>query len=465
LSGEGILIKEAKKKFGFSSAGSGVFHNPVFFIVCVLVIVTPLFRASVHLWAHTVIQILVALGLILLIVEKLRANKGVNDSNSIDRNTSTRSVLYLQFRKGLTVRQAFLYVVLPCIILGIWSAFFSPHPAMTAEGIIMLFFYLIFFYLMLASVRTRQEQRTLVWVIVGTAVFLCIVGLLELFDIFEFPWWDYSYGGNQEPYSSCLTGAYVNHNHIAGFLEMAIPMLLCMFLTGSRPLKVRIVMVCLVLFLIICQALTLSRGGWAATAGAMLFMAAVLLLKKAFIHKRLVGTLVVSALLLAVVTLTSTTVIQRINTLTQRDMKDNISGRLIFWASTRNMIADNLLTGTGPGTYSASSLAYLEPGLAVLPVYAHNDYLEFAADIGILFFPLMLWLLFLFFRIAFAKLKSRSRQTIAISLGCMSSVVAILIHSFSDGNLHIPANTILFIAISALVFIHPRHTLETTLQK
>ena len=444
-----ILKRKPKKFLGFRLSGLGVFQNPTFFIVCVLVSVSPLFRASVLPRAQTLIQIVVALGVICLVLEKLRAKKPTQTADSAD-NKSNLKVSNLQFRKGLTVSQAFWYVILPCMILSICSTIFSPHPAMATESMIMLFFYLIFFYLVLASVRTRQDQRTLMWVIVATAVFLCIIGLLELFDIVEFAWWDYSYGGT-EPYSTSLTGAYVNHNHIAGFLEMAIPMLLCMFLTRSKSLKVRIGLIFLVLFIIICQALTLSRGGWAGTAGALLFMAVVLLLKKGFIHKRLVASFLISAVFIAVVVLTSTTVIGRINTLTQRGIKDNIPFRLITWASTRNMIADNLFTGTGPGTYSASSLAYLEPGLAVLPVYAHNDYLHFAADIGVFFIPLMLWLLFLFFRTAFAKLKSRSRQTMAISLGCMTSVVAILIHSFSDGNLHIPANVVLFIAVTALV--------------
>jgi hypothetical protein len=444
------LIRKHKNLFDIKRAGSGILQNPAFFIVCVLVSLTPLFRASVHPWAQTVIQILVSIGLILLVVEKLRANKRANIADSTN-SKSNRNILNLQFRKGLTVRQAFVYVMVPCMVLSIRSAFFSPHTAMATESLIMLFFYLLFFYLVLASVRTRQEQRILVWVIVGTAVFLCIVGLLELFDILEFPWWDYSYGENEEPYSTSLSGTYVNRNHLAGFLEMAIPMLLCMFLSRSRPLKVRIIMISLVLSILICQVLTLSRGGWAGMTGAILFMAIVLLLTKSFNHKRLVVSLLLSVFLLVAVVLTNTTVIERINTLTQIDMKDNISGRLIFWASTRNMITENFFTGTGPGTYSASSLAYLEPGLAALPVYAHNDYLHFTSDIGIFFIPLMLWLLFLFFRTAFAKLQSRSRQVMAISLGSMSSVVAILIHSFSDGNLHIPANVILFISITSLI--------------
>jgi hypothetical protein len=45
---------------------------------------------------------------------------------------------------------------------------------------------------------------------------------------------------------------------------------------------------------------------------------------------------------------------------------------------------------------------------------------------------------------------SRSRQTSGIALGCMAGVVAILIHSYSDGNLQIPANALLFTTLSAL---------------
>jgi hypothetical protein len=61
----------------------------------------------------------------------------------------------------------------------------------------------------------------------------------------------------------------------------------------------------------------------------------------------------------------------------------------------------------------------------------------------------MLVLLYWFFRTGFIRLKSRSRQTMGITLGTMGAVVAILIHSYSDGNLQIPANALLFTALAA----------------
>jgi hypothetical protein len=63
----------------------------------------------------------------------------------------------------------------------------------------------------------------------------------------------------------------------------------------------------------------------------------------------------------------------------------------------------------------------------------------------------MLWLLYLFFKTGFAKFQSRSRQTSGIALGCMAAAIAILIHSYSDGNLQIPANALLFTTLSGLV--------------
>jgi O-antigen ligase len=203
-------------------------------------------------------------------------------------------------------------------------------------------------------------------------------------------------------------------------------------------------------FLIVCQAFTLSRGGWTGTAGALVFMALVLLFKKGFVHKRLVAGLLAGTMAVAAIVFASTPVVQRITTLLHEDMDVNLESRRNIWVGTQNLIKDKPAAGTGPGTYTVAFPPYQEPGYANLPRYAHNDYLEFTADTGILFIPLMLWLLYWFFRTGFAKLQSRSRQTMGITLGCMAAMVALLIHSYSDGNLQIPANAVLFTSLTAL---------------
>jgi O-antigen ligase len=298
-------------------------------------------------------------------------------------------------------------------------------------------------------VRSRKEQRALVWVVVGTAAVLGVIGLLERYDVLTFAWWDYAGEVGKNHGSTRLSGVYVNSNHMAGFLEMAIPMMLGMFLTRSWSPEARIGMIALALFLIVCQALTLSRGGWTGTAVALVFMALVLLLKKGFVHKRLVGTLLGGVVVTALIIMASTPVVERITTLTQGEVELSLTGRLTYWAGTRAMIADNLAAGTGPGTFTVAFPPYQVPGLAVLPRYAHSDYLQFPAEAGILVIPVMLGLIFWFFRTGFTRLQSRSRQTQGITLGTMAAVVALLIHSYSDGNLQIPANALLFTALTA----------------
>jgi O-antigen ligase len=152
----------------------------------------------------------------------------------------------------------------------------------------------------------------------------------------------------------------------------------------------------------------------------------------------------------AVIVLAMTPVVERAATLTQGGIEGNIAHRYSLWIGTWHMITDNPAAGTGPGTFQVAYPPYQPPGYTVLARYAHNDFLQFASDTGILFFPLMLWLLFLFFKTGFAKFQSRSRQTSGIARGCMAAVIAILIHSYSDGNLQIPANALLFTSLTAL---------------
>ena len=55
------------------------------------------------------------------------------------------------------------------------------------------------------------------------------------------------------------------------------------------------------------------------------------------------------------------------------------------------------------------------------------------------------------YRKGFRKLKNPSRLVRGITLGAMSGITAILVHSISDFNLHIPANALLFAILAALV--------------
>ncbi|GAB6146603.1 O-antigen ligase family protein [Desulfocicer niacini] len=439
---------------------SSTMRHASFFVLCVLVVMTPMLRGSVNLWAETLIQMLVlTAGVMVLLVryvfvdEKPSVHTPDPAQKPREDMIKSRQVPLKSVHSGKKARPTKKYnlrmVMLPLGLLVGVSALFSPHKSLAMEGMLTLGVCLVLFYAGRQTLRFRNEQRWMVYVIIGTALFLSFFGMLKLFDMGIPGLWEYP--EILRPNSTSLSGPYVNRNHMAGFLDMAIPMMLGLFLTRERSPEMRLGMICLVLFFIVAQAMTLSRGGWTATVGAMVFMMMVLLFRKDFRHKQLLVSIVVGIAVVGTVLLASTPVVQRLNTLIENDAADNLEGRIRMWEGTRQMIADNVFTGTGPGTFTEAYPAYQEPGAAVLAVYAHNDYLQFMADCGVLIIPLMAWFLFLFFRAGFANMSNRSRQIRGITLGVMGAVVAILIHSFSDFNLHIPANFVLFTLLASMI--------------
>ena len=395
-----------------------------FYIICALTVFTPLARGSVHPWATTIIQILVLLAAIILLLRK----------STIPKTPMTRPITAI-------------------IILCTASFAFSPHKAFAAEGMLMLATYIMAFYITLACVQTRKQQRILVYTIISTAVLISIIGILKRFGLNPSNLWLYPDVGGLGHTANSVAGTFVNRNHMAGFLEMAIPFVIILFITRQRPLEIKLGLICLTLFLITTQAFTLSRGGWISAINAILFIAALLLAQKDYAHKRTILTIGAAIVIISLFILASLPVVERITTLTHQDPMDTITGRMNHWQGTISQIKDNPFLGTGPNTFAQAFTPYQVPGIAALPRHAHNDYLQFTAETGIAFIPVLIYTLFCFFRTGFQKLKSRSRQTRGFALGAMAAVFAILIHSFSDFNLNIPANAFAFTIIAALAFL------------
>jgi len=392
--------------------------NIPFYIICALIVFTPLARGSVHPWATTIIQTLIFLAAIILIIKK----------TPIPKNPMT---------KPITAITAL------CLI----SFIFSAHKPAALEGMFMLITYIAAFYITLSCVQTRKQQRALIYTIIVTAVLLSIIGIFKRFGLNPLPFWLYP---EIKPDLTSVSGAYVNRNHLAGFLEMAIPLALVLFITSQRSLETKLGLIFLALFLVTTQAFTLSRGGWISTINAALFIAAILLAKKNFSDNKIILTIGAGIIIVSLFILASLPVVERITTLTQQNPSDNISGRVRCWKGVINQIKDNPYLGTGPNTFTQAYPAYQIPGPAVLRRFAHNDYLHFTAETGLFFIPVLIFTLFSFFRTGFQKLKSHSRQTSGFTLGAMAGVFAILIHSFSDFNLNIPANAFLFTVLAAI---------------
>jgi O-antigen ligase len=121
------------------------------------------------------------------------------------------------------------------------------------------------------------------------------------------------------------------------------------------------------------------------------------------------------------------------------------------------MFAQKTLMGWGLGVFPDiyPQFSTLSTNLQVGP--AHNDYLQLLVEMGAIGFAVLLWFLLTLFRSALKKLKHwppgiNTAATLAATLGA----TGILVHSFVDFNLHIPANAALFYVLCVLAVMEPR---------
>jgi O-antigen ligase len=231
---------------------------------------------------------------------------------------------------------------------------------------------------------------------------------------------------------------------------MAIPLILGLFITGFRRVKL-FLMIYLTVLMLAALILSLSRGGWIGFLIGLVFMAIALVTNRYFEHRKLIAALAGGFVVVALVVLASTPVVERIRTFEQRGQIPSFNDRMRVWGGTVEMIQDYPLLGTGPGTFATVFTQYQPPGFVSRYFMAHNDYLHFTSEVGLPLVAILVWMIIALYRRGFRKLKNPSRLVRGATLGAMCGVTAILFHSILDFNLHIPANAILFTVFAAIV--------------
>jgi O-antigen ligase len=282
------------------------------------------------------------------------------------------------------------------------------------------------------------------------------------------------------------TGSYVNRNHLAGLLEMALPFALLPAISllpglsllpgrGSRAAvshgrsaanrRVRTALLqaapgVAALGILAAILATRSRGGLVAALASLLVMGLLALKRSPLPPKKwLLGAALLAALAAAFVYLPSQNLVQRYAHLFGKQALRR-EGRVLLWSETLDLIAAYPLTGCGLGAYEPAFLRYKRSAPMVSDPHAHNDYLELAAEAGIPAFTLCLLLVAQPIASALrAALQSRPARN--LSLACLGSLTAILAHSLVDFNLRIPANALVcawVLGLSAATARAPRQT-------
>jgi O-antigen ligase len=131
------------------------------------------------------------------------------------------------------------------------------------------------------------------------------------------------------------------------------------------------------------------------------------------------------------------------------ETKETLPARTLVWRDTLRLIRDFPICGTGLGSYGLTYTLYKKSYTGPLfYTHAHNDYLELAAETGLVGLVLVIYSIIAFYRQAWACLRLSSSTAdplrYFLTIGCLSGVFAILVHALTEFNLQIPANAFYF---------------------
>ncbi len=259
---------------------------------------------------------------------------------------------------------------------------------------------------------------------------------------------------------SAIYGPYVNHNHYAGLMEMLTPFPLVLaasrFTEGTR----RIVVAATGALMAGSIFLSGSRGGMLGFCAQMIVLGVLLLRSRKGSWKKPLMLGVLGALTIAfLVWLGGNELTHRLASIhSEAQIEINGGTRLAIDRDCFHMFFRRPVLGWGLGAFPIVYPEFRSFYTTFFVNEAHNDYLQLLVETGLAGFAIAVWFLVLVFRQAAKKIKdwnqtSTGALTVAALLGC----IGILVHSFLDFNLQIPANAALFYVLCAIAAARPLH--------
>lgn len=135
---------------------------------------------------------------------------------------------------------------------------------------------------------------------------------------------------------------------------------------------------------------------------------------------------------------------------------DDFKIRLLFWKDTIRIWKDFIFFGSGLGTFAQIFPMYQTFFMNAFITHAENDLLQLMAEVGLIGFSLISALFFILFRKATKGIHSLKEGDPRryIAMGGSVGILALILHSFVERNLQVPANAFLFTFLWVLVLRH-----------
>lgn len=379
----------------------------------------------------------------------------------------TAAVLLLWVgRLWLNSRPQFLWppicwAVLAFSLYAIARYFTADIEYVARQELIRVLVYAFLFFAILNNLHRQEFIQIAVLILVFLAMAISGYAIYQYLANSDKVWFAI------KPYPHRGSGTYICPNHLGGFLEMLVPLGLAFTLSSRLNHVAKILVGYASLVILAGIAVTVSRGSWIATILTLLLFFFVLSFHRAHRLAAFLALFVIiggGAYLLPKSHFFHQRARQLVNTQTGQIDDDT---RFDIWNSAYRMWRENPWWGVGPAHFDRRFRAFRPPNIQMQPDRAHNDILNTLTDWGIVG-AVLVSCAFVLLGIGIAKTwpavrvtqrdigeKKRSNK-FAFVLGASIGLVAILLHSLVDFNMHVPANAIVAITLMALLSSHFR---------
>ena len=384
-------------------------------------------------------------------------------------------------KPGLPLFFVLLGVQLWVALQGVFGI--SADPSGTLLYLVLGLAYSLLFLLIISLFATRTRLLWLLGALVVSGTLQAFYGTFMALSGFE-----WSLFGEPVSSGSAAIGSFVNRNHFAGYIEMTlacgIGLMMAMrsterwswtsaieLLLGPKA-RLRIALVILVIALV----MTRSRGGNVAFFTAMLLMGVLFIVRNKENRRRniliLVSLIVIDTLVISQYfglerlrdRLMDTRLVDRVETVVVNNVPvervqqaNEIRGQV--FQDIVPLALQRPIVGQGAGAFESTYSQYADASVRLHFDHAHNDYLQFFVEYGAIGAALLAvftgWVLY--FALA-ALWQTRSMFRNGLGLGVSMGLVSLLIHSFSDFNLQIPANAATFVTLCAIAVLIQNHS-------
>jgi O-antigen ligase len=317
------------------------------------------------------------------------------------------------------------------------------------------------FFLTLALAHTRERAQLIAYTLVLSGLAQAVYGGLM-----------HMAGSNVEIFGTMIyhnwsaRGGFVNRNHLAGFLEITLAMGIGLMVgslreTGQRnwrqfwrdmaalALSARAPLRLFLVAMVIGLVMTRSRMGNTAFFASLLVAGTVALALSRRATRSTV-ILIVSLIAIDIFIVGSwfgvEQTMQRIGETTAQEVTERGDPSAQALALAR----DYPVFGSGGGSFYTAFTRYRGPDVKAYFDYAHNDYIQFLAETGIVGLALAISLpAFALVLAVLALARRHDPLARGFAFAVLMGVCSLAIHSAVDFNLQIPANALAFMVLLA----------------